>query len=216
MHTEVWLVQRRRMTQAQEPIARAVTAADIRYVRSHYVTLDQLARGVGEADWPGARLPRATYQLADGTLWYPRDWWRLHDEAGGVAELPAMFARRLRAAAAARGHVCDAGAEWDAYLAGLYGACLREVTPEGIVEKDWLVTRLDRALAEPRPDDADWQAALRADVAALDRISRPFADCDRLRFGRPTSRDRLIEGARHRHPQVFVASAARPDPPVAG
>jgi hypothetical protein len=188
----------------QEPIALAVSPEDIAYVRAGYVTLDQLARGLGEADWPGTRLPHAAYELADGSRWYPRDWWRLHDDAGGLDELPARFAQRLRAASDALSHPIDPAAEWAAYLAGLYGACLHEVTPEAIVAKDRLVTQLDRALADPRPADPAWRAALRHDVDALDRLSRPFAACDRVRFGHPTSRDRLIDGARLRFPEAFT------------
>jgi len=187
-----------------DPIALAITPADIAYVRAHYVTLDQLARGRGEDDWPGTRLPRATYRLADGTAWYPRDWWRLHDDAGDIAGVPALFARRLGAAAQALGHPCVIADEWQAYLGGLYGACLRDVTPESLVHKERLVARLDRALAEPRPADAAWCATLRADVEALDGLTRPFAACDRLRFGRPTSRDRVIDGARRAFPQAFA------------
>jgi len=188
-----------------EPVALASSAEDVAYIRASYVPLTELARGLGEHSWPGRRMPRATYLLADGSAWYPRDWWRLHDDAGDVARLPALFARRLRAASDALRHPCDAAAEWSAYLAGLYGACLRDVTPEAIVHKEWLVARLDAALAEPRPADPMWCAALRGDVEALDGLCRPFAACDRVRFGRPTSRDRLIDGARHRFPQAFAA-----------
>jgi hypothetical protein len=45
---------------------------------------------------------------------------------------------------------------------------------------------------------------LREDVDALDGTTRPFAACDRIRFGRPTSRDRLIDGARRAFPGAFV------------
>src|ERR1051325_7583687 len=121
------------------PIATAVTADDIAYVTTHYVPLGQLARGAGEAGWPGVHLPRATYQLADGSLWYARDWWRLHDEAGGVVALPATFVRRLQAVVEALDHPCDPAEEWRSYLGGLYGACLYDVTPEGIVQKERLV-----------------------------------------------------------------------------
>jgi hypothetical protein len=191
-------------TPVPSPIALAEIPGDIAYVQMNYITLDALARGLGEVDWPGARMPRATYRLADGSHWYARDWWRLHDEAGGVAELPTAFARRLLAASEAHDHPCDAAQEWDAYLAGLYGACLHEVTPEAIVRKEWLVARLDRALGDPRPDDPSWLASLRGDVDALDALSRPFAVCDRERFGRPTSRDRLIDGARRSFPRAFA------------
>ena len=126
-----------------EPIAQATTLADIEYVRAHFVTLDQLARGLGERDWPGTQLPRATYALPDGSSWYPRDWWRLYDDAGGLAPVRALFTRRLCAAHRALGRACEPDAHWHAYLAGLYGACLRDVTPEAIALKEHFVARLE-------------------------------------------------------------------------
>lgn len=227
------------------PIARAQSAADEVYIRTSYATLDQLARGLGERAWPGVHLPRATYELADGSLWYPRDWWRLFDDALAwlradaarasratvdalaltdalavpvdalatptadevaqtLARLPALFARRLTAAAHALGHAVDVDDEWASYLGGFYGACLRDVAPEAVVHKEALVAQLDRALAAPRPDDAAWCAALRAQVECLDGLCRPFAACDRIRFGRPTSRDRLITATHQRYPHVFA------------
>jgi hypothetical protein len=183
-----------------EPIAIATTPDDITYVRAHYVTLDQLARGLGEHAWPGIHLPRATYALADGSLWYPRDWWRLHDDAGGVAGVRPLFARRLRASLRALGQAgdpeCDVDDHWQSYLAGLCGACLRDVSPETIAIKEHFVARLDAARAAPRWDDPSWRTRVREDVDALDGLTRAFAACDRLRFGRPTSRDRLIDGLR--------------------
>jgi Family of unknown function (DUF6058) len=177
---------------AMEPIAIATTPEDLAYVRAHFV-LDDPPRG----------LPRATYALADGTRYYPRDLRRLADEAGSVDALPAVFARRLDAAMAALDHRVDPDDEWQAYLAGLYGACLYHVTPEAIVAKARLVARLDRQVAAPRPTDPAWLHALHADVDALDALSRPFAACDRVRFGRPTSRDRLITAVRAAWPRTL-------------
>jgi hypothetical protein len=60
VQTEVGLAHPGAMDQPtpQEPIAVAVSPEDIAYVRASYVTLDQLARGVGEAAWPGTRPAR--------------------------------------------------------------------------------------------------------------------------------------------------------------
>jgi len=186
-----------------EPIALATTPDDIAYVAHHFVHFDKLARGIfGERDWPGRELPHATYQTPDGVLWFARDWWRLHDDAGGPPR--ALFERRLVAAAARLGHTVDVAGEWAGYLAGVYGACLRDVTPETIVLKGALVAALDRRLADPRPADPAWCAALRADVETLDGLTKPFAACDRIRFGRPTSRDRLITGVRAKLAQVLA------------
>src|SRR6185312_6006306 len=117
---------------------------------------------------------------------------------GGSASMRALFERRVTAAARMIDHPIDPAVAWDAYLAGLYGACLRDVTPENIVLKEALVARLDRMVAEPRPDDAAWRERLRGDVDMLDGLLRPFAACDRTRFGRPTSRDRLVSDVRRR------------------
>ena len=65
------------------------------------------------------------------------------------------------------------------------------------LEADWA------AYAEPQPDAPAWCRTLRDDVDALDRLARPFAACDRERFGRPTSRDRLIDLPRERFPHAF-------------
>jgi hypothetical protein len=37
-------------------------------------------------------------------------------------------------------------------------------------------------------------------VEGLDALLRPFAPCDRIRFGRPTSRERCIDAPRARFP----------------
>jgi hypothetical protein len=193
-----------REARGMEPIALATTPDDLAYVTARFVPFDRLARGLpGEADWPGTELPRASYRTPDGALWFARDWWRLHDDAGDVPVRP-LFERRLVAAAVRLGHPVDPDDEWSAYLAGLYGACLRDVTPETIVLKELLVATLDRALADPRPGDPAWCTAVRGGVEALDGLTNPFAACDRIRFGKPTSRDRLITGVRAELPRLFA------------
>lgn len=221
MHTKVDAAHARRM----EPIAVATSPEDIAYVRAHFAPLDELVHSPDERGLAGSQLPRATYQLPDGSAWYPRDWRRLLHDAAERADprlrdgadllraaehTSALFRRRIRAAAALLDHPCDPDEEWQAYLAGLYGACLREVTPETIVYKERLAARVTRMLAAPRPDDARWCGALRDDVEALDGLTRRFAACDRVRFGRPTSRDRLIDTPRRDYPQVFAPPAALP------
>jgi len=188
-----------------ESIALASSPADIAYVEHGFATFEQLGRGVpGERDWAGRDLPQATYRTPDGVLWFARDWWRLLDDAGEAALVRPLFERRLVAAAGRIGHPVEVAAEWDAYVAGLYGACLREVTPENIALKEFVVAALERRLGDARPHDGAWCAALRADVETLDGLSKPFAACDRVRFGKPTSRDRLITDVRARFASVFA------------
>jgi hypothetical protein len=143
--------------------------------------------------------------LQSGELRYSPDWWRLYDDARTIERVRPLFERRLSAAAAALGWTLDPVHEWEAYIGGFYGACLREVIPETIAAKERLVGRLEHALADARPADPVWCRNLRADVDALDGLERPFATCDRVRFGGPTSRDRLIDGPRLAYPQLFTS-----------
>jgi hypothetical protein len=177
----------------------AQTPEDIAYVKAHFVTRGQIARGV---DPPfGIAIPAATYRTEDSE-WFARDVWRLADDAGGADRVRALFARRFAAACEALHFDADLDEAWAAYLEGAYGACLRDVTPETIVMKERLVARLTAALASPAPTDPTWCARLHADVDALDGLEKPFATCDRTRFG-PTTRDRLITAPRARYPQAF-------------
>jgi Family of unknown function (DUF6058) len=189
------------------------TAADLEYVASEYVPLAEVC-----ADRPESveevqlliedgRLPKPSYLLGDGTGMVPRDYFRLVDEAGGPAALRDEFERRHAAACRAEG--ADPGelqADWEGYISGIYGVCLREVSPETIIRKTVLVDSLTQLLAEPRPESADWRHRLREEVDELDELERPFApDYDRNleRFGRPPTRDLLIEASRERYPEVF-------------
>jgi hypothetical protein len=170
------------------------SAADEAYVRAGFVSFARLCawhgldEGAAAREVEAGRLPRPSYVLADGTPMYPREAF----DAPGRDE----FVVRWRAA----GGDGDADAEYRAMLSGEYGLCLRQVTPETIAIKERLVARLERALADPRPDDPAWRTALRDDIAALDALERPFAECDRARFGGPVSRDRLITAPRARYP----------------
>lgn len=92
------------------------------------------------------------------------------------------------------------------FIEGIYGVCLCEVTPETIVRKGALVESLTRRLDDPRTDEPAWREQVWSGVDELDRLEREFApdyDRDLERFGRPPSRDVLIEGARKRFPELF-------------
>jgi len=141
------------------------------------------------------------------TAWFARDVWRLAEDAGDPAGVRELFARRYRAACEALQFAGDLDEAWTSYLGGYYGACLRDVTPETIAAKERLVARLTAQLATPHSDDPVWCARLRADVEALDGLEKPFAGCDRARFG-ATTRDRLITAARAMYPHAFGATIA--------
>lgn len=191
-----------------------LTKEDIAYIRAGYDPLEELCRqrGVEPAEVRAAMtnglLPQPSYRLEDGTEMVPRDYFDLVDEAGGVDGLREHFLGRYKQAANAW-LADEADAEWEAYLSGEYGVCLREVTPETIVRKSMLVARIEALLASPAPEDVRWGSELRDTVDRLDELERPFApQYDRLRFGGPSSRERLIDGARELYPQVFARQAA--------
>jgi len=197
------------------------TKADRAYLRANFLTLEQLCEGRDER--PGeiqklidrGLLPGPSY-VVGGVGMFPADYFRLHDEAGGPKRLRELFESRY--AAAARSYPAQATREathqaWQAYLGGVWGQCLREVTPETIVRKRVLVDSLCKLIALPRPRQPEWQNQLRADVEELDRIEREFApDYDRAEGwnDRPPTRDLLIEEARRRFPEVFADSRRAP------
>ena len=182
-----------------------LTGADLEYVCSSYLHLEEIARRQRLdpeqlAGWIEAgHLPRPAYLLPDGTPVFPPDLLDLVRSAGDLAALPHHFARRTELAARMLGVGANTReADWEDYLSGEYGICLRQVTPETLVLKETLVERIDRAVAAPRPDELRWRRALAFEIDGLDALVRPFAQVDAVRFGRPTSRERLIEAPRRR------------------
>ena len=189
----------------------SLTQADVEYIRENFVPLDELCVTRGQfpdrvrALIAAGSLPAASYVLEDGTEMVPADYFDLVEEAGGEGGLRGLFARRYVSAA---GDDDEVGSEWEGYLSGAYGVCLKHVTPENIARKSALVAGIEGLLAAPQPEDADWRTSLRTSVDELDELERPFApDYDRARWG-PSSRDRCITAARERYPEVFSAAAA--------
>ena len=201
---------------------RRFTDADLAYIRANYVTLEALC-----ADRPDApdeiraliekrKLPGPSYVLEDGTGMFPSDYFRLIDDAGGPDRLGACFAARHQAASVADHTDPDEFAgDWEAYLDGNYGVCLRQVTPEAIVRKAALVSSLCELLMLPRPRNTNWRRSLRKQVDELDALEREFTpDYDRgADQDRPPTRDLLINAARERYPDVFEGEASEESMP---
>jgi hypothetical protein len=191
--------------------------ADLAYIGANYLTLAELCAERAETAEPVQELieqgllPRPSYVLDDGKGMFPADYFRLVDAAGGPEALRAHFAARHRAASLAEGaNPGELEQDWDAYLNGVYGVCLREVTPENIVHKTVLVASLSQLLVVPSPRSPDWRATLRAQVEELDALEREFApDYDRSDDQeRPPTRDLLVNAARERYPEAFADSTA--------
>jgi hypothetical protein len=171
-----------------------MTREDDAYVDEWFAPLGEVAADADEARrlMLANRLPLPSYVRSDGTEMVPRDLFALAERAGGTELLPAWFAAQFDTAV-------DALESWDAYLAG-HWVCLRSVTPENMRRKEELVTAIGALLAEPQPESNEWLARLHREVDALDELEPPFAPYDRLRFGGPVSRDRLIDEPRARFP----------------
>jgi hypothetical protein len=182
-----------------------MTAADVAYVRANYVSLEQacVARRESPDDVRGLiaeqRLPQPSYVLPDGTEMVPVDYFALAD--AGRDDFDRRFVE-------AGGEPAAIDAEWEGYLSGAYGVCLKEQTPENIARKEQLVNLIDGLLDSPEPADAGWRGRLRTAVEELDALERPFVpDYDRARWG-PSSRDRCVTGAREGFPEVFAQVGA--------
>jgi hypothetical protein len=187
------------------------TEADLAYFSANYLTLEKLCEERPDSpDEIGAligerRLPRPSYVLPDGTGMFPADYFRLVDEAGGVDRLRDHFAERHRAIGL-NWHGNDLDTDWQMYLDGTWGICLRDVTPETIVRKNVLVSSLCELLVLARPGEADWRQALQEQVDELDALEREFSpDYDRSdQMDRPPTRDLIINAARRRYPELFA------------
>src|SRR5438034_8117518 len=184
-----------------------MTEADLAYISSNYLTLEQLCDGRAESPHElrsliaARRLPEPSYVLPDGTGMFPADYFRFVDEAGGVDGLREHFAARHRAVDGK-----DVDQDWEMYLDGTWGICLRDVTPETIVRKNKLVNSLCELLVLARPRYEDWRQALREQVEELDQLERQFSpDFDRSdEMDRLPTRDLIIAAARERYPEVFA------------
>src|SRR5437660_10901338 len=138
-----------------------LTEADLEYISSNYLTLEQLCKERAESPEElrsliaERKLPHPSYVLPDGTGMFPADYFRLVDDAGGVDGLHEHFAGRHRSA---KGN--DLDQDWEMYLDGTWGICLRDVAPETIARKNTLVSSLCELLVLSRPRDPESQPAL--------------------------------------------------------
>ena len=190
---------------------RVSSPEDVAYVRGSYLSLEAVAAAEG---LPRAELadlvtshvvPGPAYLLPSGEPMFPRDLCALLRSAGTPVEVPGHFRSRFVSIARCHGPVSDEriDAEWESYLSGAYAVCLRQVTPETIFLKEWLVSAVEADLRAPNPESPAWRRKLCEQVEGLDALLRPFAASDRVRFGRPTSRERCIEVPRACYPWLL-------------
>lgn len=175
-----------------------MTAEDDAYVAERYAPLDRLADdAASDVDELAqlvlaGKLPLPSYLASDGTPMFAPDLLSLAVQAGGVDRLPAWFGEQYTDPAAAV-------SGWHDYLSGQL-VCLKSVTPATMQRKDELVELLSELLERPEGTD-EWLDLLHRYADELDALEPPFAAYDRLRFGGPVSRDRLIHELRSRYPR---------------
>jgi Family of unknown function (DUF6058) len=185
-----------------------LTPNDVAYIENGFRRLEELRaeRSMSPIDLRDLRdrrlLPHPTYVLDDGSEMVPEDYFDLLDAATDPSRIQEHFARELREHA--EDNLTDERVleEWDAYLSGEYGACLRRVSAQNIGRKADAMERIQALIDNPCQADENWARELRAAVDALDALERDFAPFDRVRWG-PVSRDRLITAVRARYPEAF-------------
>lgn len=207
-----------------------ISAEDNRYIRSHFVTLEWLAERtrVSRAtllQWQSQGLfPQPTYVTQGGESWYARSYSPLVRRAISLkTDLKTLFWREYQRALEKLRYTSPADyraelakswvgqspeeavteLEWRAFLAGDYGACLRVAWVPSILRKGKLMRTIEELVANPHGNAPGWKRRLRQNVESLDRLEMPFAACDRVRWGKPVSRDTHVGAIRQRFPQVF-------------
>jgi hypothetical protein len=181
-----------------------MTSEDDAYVDEHFVTVEALAAQHGLQGDEIRQLildrvlPLPSYLRSDGEQMVPSDLLALAEAAGSPQKLPSWFVAQFDDPATAED-------EWESYLSGGY-VCLKHVTPATIRRKDELCDAITQLLDDPQPGSPDWLTSLHDLVDQLDAIEPPFAPYDRLRFGGPVSRDRLITETRRAFPRPLSPS----------
>lgn len=187
--------------------------ADRQYIHENYQPLGELVEARGFAldqvqqAIASEILPHPPYIL-DGSAWVPADYLSLWEMAGAEGmSVPQLFRHRYGSARQLFDGETPNPAElndaWSDYLSGDYAVCLWEVTPENIVRKGHLIAAIRALLRSPKPDDCPWQQRLRHTVSDLDRLERPFAAGDQLRFGAVSSRMLYVDAPKVYFPEVF-------------
>ena len=177
-------------------------------------------------------FPRPTYFTEDGQDWYPPAYAELVRRAiGRKMTLKKLFQsdfkrvlERLRRTdpAGYQAELTGPGgleispenlteSNWQGFLSGEYGACLRVAWVPCMLRKSKLMRSIEELAAKPELDDLIWRSKLRRSVDSLDRLEMPFAQWDRIRFGKPVSRDTHIRAIRLRFPEVFGLKPGRPE-----
>jgi len=196
---------------------KAIDAHDEAYVRTWFIDLEILARTHG---WEPAaiiraidekRAPAPTYTLANGVRMVPPDYFALLGAPDEIDTLRERFNKRYVKAALAQAPTDTLLAEeWEGYISGGFGACLKDVSPESMFAKSKLIAAIKILLAAPDEKEMTWLLQLKDAVDALDALEKPFAAFDRAHYGGPVSRDLYITDVRKRFFEGSVGTDRTP------
>jgi hypothetical protein len=177
-----------------------LTPEDEGYIRREFFPLEDLCLGrqshacEDRNKIRSRELPLPTY-LIDSVEYYPSDYFLFPDSVESGSNMKEAFLARYRRIAAAYNESPSTNIvnqEYEGYLSGEYGVCLKTVTPETIFLKGFVMARIDELFENPKPLDR------------LDGLERQFAPCDTGRFGSLPSRVRYIDRARKEYPEAFA------------
>jgi hypothetical protein len=189
-----------------------LTPKDEAYIRGEFFPLEDLC--LGRQSHPSdyrkkirsRELPLPAYVI-DSVEYYPPDYFLFPDSIEPGSDIKEAFSARYRRIAAAYNESPSTNIvnqEYEGYLSGEYGVCLKTVTPETIFLKGFVMARIDELFENPKPFDETWRSKLRGLVNRLDGLERQFAPCDTGRFGSLPSRVRYIDRARKEYPDAFA------------
>jgi hypothetical protein len=189
-----------------------LTPEDEGYIRREFFPLEDLCLGRQShaSEYRNKirsrELPLPTYVI-DSVEYYPSDYFLFPDSVESGSNMKEAFLARYRRIAAAYNESPSTNIvnqEYEGYLSGEYGVCLKTVTPETIFLKGFVIARIDELFENPKPLDETWRSKLRGLVNRLDGLERQFASCDTGRFGSLPSRVRYIDRARKEYPEAFA------------
>ena len=209
------------------------------YIRSNFMNLDDLSLKLQMSPKEILNLvsremfPRPTYVFEDGIQWYPKSYVALMRRARRSrmtfgerfqfelkealvklksVDVPSYKIVIEAAADSIRDDQVDATVReiWIEYQRGEFGCCLKNPTCGTIIKKVLLMNAITALTSLPNPTDRQWRNSLKQKVDELDKLETIMqTHYDRIRFGRPSSRELLITNVRRNYPDIFQSKTSR-------
>lgn len=196
---------------------------DLSVITEKFLEMRTLVKKTGTSEdqigkWiKNEEFPDPTYRTPDGKEWYPPYMVILIKRSMENNTNPKTeFMKDSEKVLAKPGYVYRFGKVettgtstedienmWKDFKSGLYGACLRKPDPKSILDKGYLIKKIEELLSKPESKNYVWRAALKEAVNLLDSIEAQFTDYDRTRFGGTVSRDLFITNVKNEYRDIF-------------